>query len=383
MNHNTNEEKTENPSEHRIRKFRKTGKTRYSRELNSLLILLVGFINLWWSRDLIIFNLGKMMSNSFCFDKNDFLNKNNTLLEIFISLKDILYVFFPFLISLLIVTTIPPILFSGIKLNFKSLKFNFIKLNPFQGLKRMFSLQIMIEFLKIILKLFVVSSISFWYLYVSFSKVLFLINENYISSLLDGCNVISVCCFLVILGLVPIVFFDIIWQQFNYYKKLKMTRQEIKDELREKEGNPTIKIRIRQEMKAAMRRRMIADIPKADVIITNPIHYSVALKYDESKMNAPKVIAKGIGEVAIKIQNLALKNNISIISAPSLARSLYRYSEIGQYIPGPLYKAVAEVLAWVWKVRQWKKEGGVFPEKPRNILVPSELNFTGEHKTDD
>ncbi|QIQ41832.1 MAG: flagellar type III secretion system protein FlhB [Buchnera aphidicola (Microlophium carnosum)] len=383
MNQNMNEEKTENPTEHRIRKFRKKGQTKYSRELNSLLILLVGFINLWWYRDLIIFNLTTVMSNSFCFDKIDLLNQNNILLNIFLYLKNILFVFFPFLISLLIVSTIPPILFSGIKLNFKSLKFNFIKLNPLEGFKRIFSFQIIIELLKIILKLFIVSGISFWYLWVSFSKILFLNNKNYISSLLGGCNIIAVCCFLVILGLVPIVFFDVIWQQFNYYKKLKMTRQEIKDELREKEGNPNIKIRIRQEMKAAMRRRMISDIPKADVVITNPIHYSVALKYDVNKMNAPKVIAKGIGEIAIKIQNLAIKNNISIISAPSLARSLYRYSEIGQYIPGPLYKAVAEVLAWVWKVRKWKKEGGIFPEKPRNILVPSELTFTGEQKPND
>lgn len=383
MNHNTNEEKTEKPTEHRIRKFQKEGKTRYSRELNSLFILLVGGINLWWNRDSIIFSFSEMMFNSLRFTSNDFLNKNNTLLETFISLKDIFFVFFPFLISLLIIIIIPPILLSGIKLNFKSLEFNLKKLNPFHGLKRMFSFHIIAEFLKIILKLFLVMSISLWYLWLSFSKILSLVNESYTSLLLHGCHIIYICCFLVILGLVPVVVFDVFWQHFNYYKKLKMTRQEIKDELSEKEGNPNIKMRIRQEMKASIRRRMIADIPKADVIITNPIHYSVALKYDEKKMNAPKVIAKGIGETAIKIQTLALKHNISIISAPLLARSLYRYSEIGQYIPGPLYQAVAEVLAWVWKVRKWKKEGGVFPEKPRNIPVPSEVTFTGEHKTND
>lgn len=172
---------------------------------------------------------------------------------------------------------------SGIKLNLKSLEFNFKKLNPFHGLKRIFSFQILVEFFKIILKLFVVSSISFWYLYVSFYEILFLIKERSISSLLHGFNIIAICCVLVILGLVPIVFFDIILQQFSYYKKLKMTHQEIKDELREKEGNPSIKMRIRQEMRATIRRRMISDIPKADVIITNPIHYSVALQYDEKK----------------------------------------------------------------------------------------------------
>ncbi|MBZ2279629.1 MAG: EscU/YscU/HrcU family type III secretion system export apparatus switch protein, partial [Buchnera aphidicola] len=118
---------------------------------------------------------------------------------------------------------------------------------------------------------------------------------------------------------------------------------------------------------------------KADVIITNPVRYSVALKYDSKSMSAPKVIAKGIGEIAVKIHDLGIKNNIAIIAAPLLARSLYRYAEIGQYIPGPLYKAVAEVLAWVWKLRKWKKEGGVFPNKPQNIEVPSELHFKGKY----
>ncbi|CAL4326305.1 flagellar biosynthesis protein FlhB [Buchnera aphidicola] len=379
MNHNMNEEKTENPTEYRIKKFRKKGKTRYSRELSSLLVLLVGFISLWCYRDSIVVLFSKIMFHSFSFNKN-VINDNNIFLEILFFFKNILFIFFPFLIFLFTIIIVPAISLSGIKLNFKSLEFNLKKLNLFNGLKRIFSFQIIIEFFKIVLKLLIVSCISFFYLYVSFTEILFLVHEYSISSLLHGCHIIATCCILVILGLIPIVFFDIFFQQFNYYKKLKMTYQEIKDELREKEGNPSIKIRIRQEMKAAIRRRMISDIPKADVIITNPIHYSIALKYDEKNMNAPKVIAKGIGEIAIKIQKLALENNISIIAAPSLARALYRYSEIGQYIPGALYQAVAEVLAWVWKVRKWKKEGGLFPEKPKNILVPSEFTFTGEHK---
>ncbi|QCI20387.1 flagellar type III secretion system protein FlhB [Buchnera aphidicola (Brachycaudus cardui)] len=382
MNHNTNEEKTENPTEHRIKKSRKKGKTRYSRELNSLLVLLVGFISIWCYRDWIFSTFSHIMANSFYFNKN-IIDDNNTLLKTLFFLKEILFIFFPFLISLLIIIIVPAICLSGIKLNFQSLSFNLTKLNPFQGLKKIFSFQIIMEFFKIVLKLCVVTSISFFYLYVSFSAILFLISENPVSSIWHGCNIIAVCCMLVILGLFPIVAFDIIFQELNHYKKLRMTYQEIKDELREKEGNPSIKARIRQEMKATIRRRMLSDIPKADVIITNPIHYSVALQYNEKKMNAPKVIAKGIGEIALKIQDLALKNNISIIAAPSLARALYRYSEIGQYVPGPLYQAVAEVLAWVWKVRKWKKEGGIFPEKPKNIIVPSEFNFTGEIKNND
>lgn len=382
MNHNINEEKTENPTEHHIKKVRKKGQSKYSKELNSFLILLVGFFNLWYFKDVILFNLSKIIINSFSFNR-DMLLKNNIFFEIFTSLEKIFFVLLLFFLSLLIITLIPQIIFSGIQFNTKSLKFDVTKLNPIKGLKKIFSLQIFTEFFKIILKLFLVIIISSWYLWFSFSKILFLIYENYFSALSSGFNIITTCYFLIILCTIPIVCFDIFWKEFNYYKKLKMTRQERKDDSKEQEGNPNIKIRIRREMKAIIRRRMITDIPKADVIITNPIHYSVALQYDEKKMNAPKVIAKGVGEMAIKIKLLAIKHNISIISAPLLARSLYRYSEIGQYIPGALYKAVAEVLAWVWKVRKWKKEGGVFPEKPNNILIPSELNMTGEHKNHD
>ncbi|WP_425619790.1 flagellar biosynthesis protein FlhB [Buchnera aphidicola] len=382
MNHSMNEEKTENPTEHHIKKFKKKGKTKYSRELNSFLIICIGCLNIWWYRDIIFLNLSKIIFKSFYFNKNILFNNNN-LLEILMLLKSMFFIFCPFFISLLIVTIIPPIIFSGIKLNFTLLKFDFIKLNPFYGLKKIFSFQIFIELLKIILKLFLVSMISFWYLWSALSRILFLIYQNYSSALSNGFNLIATSCFLVILGLVPMVCFDIFWQQFKYYKKLKMTRQEIKDESREQEGHPNIKMRIRREMKETIRRRMILDIPKADVIITNPIHYSIALKYDSEKMDAPKVIAKGIGNMAIKIKEIGLQNKIAIISSPLLARALYRYTEIGKYIPGSFYKAVAEILAWVWKVRKWEKEGGIFPEQPNNILIPSEFNIKGEHKNND
>jgi flagellar biosynthetic protein FlhB len=378
MNHNVNEEKTENPTEHRIKKFRKKGKTKYSRELNSLLILFFGFITLWWYKDSIVSGLIKIMSDSFCFDKKIVLNNDYNLLNFLTYLKEISFIFFPFFVVLLCVVLIPPIFLSGIAMNFQSLHCSFNKLNPLNGIKRIFSIETIIEFIKITIKLVVIMSLSYWYLYTSVSEISVLIYENFTSSLLHGFKILFNCCTVVIFGLVPIALFDVFLQQFKYYKQLKMTHQEVKDEFREKEGNPSIKVRIRQEMKASVRRRMMLDIPKADVVIINPIHYSVALKYDEKNMHAPKVIAKGIGAVALKIQMLAMQNKVSIISAPSLARSLYRYSDIGQYIPGPLYKAVAEVLAWVWKVRKWKKEGGIFPEKPKNILVPSELNFKGD-----
>jgi len=161
-----------------------------------------------------------------------------------------------------------------------------------------------------------------------------------------------------------------------------MSRQDIMDEHKQQEGDPHVKGRIRQQMRAAARRRMMQDVPKADVIVTNPTHYSVALQYDEKKMSAPKVLAKGAGEIALRIRELGKEHRIPILEAPPLARALYRHSEIGQHIPGTLYAAVAEVLAWVWQLRRWKVEGGLIPKRPVKLPVPDGLDFVGEQKSD-
>lgn len=141
-----------------------------------------------------------------------------------------------------------------------------------------------------------------------------------------------------------------------------MTKQDIRDEFKDQEGDPHVKGRIRQQQRAIARRRMMADVPKADVIVTNPTHYAVALQYNDKKMSAPKVLAKGAGEIALRIRELGAEHRIPMLEAPPLARALYRHSEIGQHIPATLYAAVAEVLAWVYQLRRWRREGGLIPK---------------------
>ena len=157
-----------------------------------------------------------------------------------------------------------------------------------------------------------------------------------------------------------------------------MSRQDIRDEFKQSEGDPHVKGRIRQMQRAAARRRMMADVPKADVIVNNPTHYSVALRYDENKMSAPKVVAKGAGLVALRIREIAAENNVPTLEAPPLARALYRHGEIGQQIPGQLYAAVAEVLAWVWQLKRWRLAGGQRPVQPTHLPVPEALDFINE-----
>jgi len=161
-----------------------------------------------------------------------------------------------------------------------------------------------------------------------------------------------------------------------------MSRQDIRDEFKQMEGDPHGKGRIGQMLGAAARRRMMEDVPKADVIVTNPTHYSVALQYDENKMSAPKVVAKGAGLIARRIREIGNENRIPMLEAPPLARALYRHAEIGQQIPGQLYAAVAEVLAWVWQLKRWRLAGGQRPVKPENLPVPAALDFMNEKDTD-
>ncbi|MFA9210176.1 MAG: EscU/YscU/HrcU family type III secretion system export apparatus switch protein, partial [Yersinia sp. (in: enterobacteria)] len=198
----------------------------------------------------------------------------------------------------------------------------------------------------------------------------------------DAVHLIIFCGLVVVLGLTPMVGFDVFFQITSHIKKLRMTKQEIRDEFKDQEGDPHVKGRIRQQQRAMARRRMMADVPKADVIVTNPTHYAVALQYNEAKMSAPKVLAKGAGAVALRIRELGAEHRIPLLEAPPLARALFRHSEVGQHIPATLYAAVAEVLAWVYQLKRWKREGGLIPKKPEHLPVPEALDFATESETD-
>ncbi|MDU3815651.1 MAG: flagellar biosynthesis protein FlhB [Pantoea sp.] len=378
----SDEEKTESPTPHRLEKARKEGQIPRSRELTSLLMLVTGLMVLWMGGESMARQLAEMVASGFSFDHHLINDPGQIVRHISRLLGQAVSALLPMMAGLVLVAIASPMLLGGIVLSGKSLSPSFSKLNPLSGLKRMFSAQTAAELLKAVLKAVLVGSVAGWYIWSRWPDMLHLITESPWKALAHGMNMIAACCFLVVLGLVPMVGFDVFWQLFSYFKKLRMTRQEIRDEHKEMEGDPHVKGRIRQAMRAAARRRMMADVPKADVIVTNPTHYSVALQYDEKRMSAPKVLAKGAGDVALRIRELGKEHRVPILEAPPLARALYRHSEIGQHIPGALYAAVAEVLAWVWQLRRWKREGGLIPKRPERLPVPAELDFAGETRAD-
>jgi Flagellar biosynthesis pathway, component FlhB len=161
-----------------------------------------------------------------------------------------------------------------------------------------------------------------------------------------------------------------------------MSRQDVKDEFKKQEGDPLLKGRIRQLQRQMAQQRMMSDVPTADVVVNNPTHYSVALKYQQGSMGAPRVVAKGSGLIALSIRELAAENRIPMLDAPPLARALYRHCETGAPVPTELYNAVAEVLAWVYSLRRWRKGYGNRPTCPVNLPVPATLDFAQESESD-
>ncbi|SNY55745.1 MULTISPECIES: flagellar biosynthesis protein FlhB [unclassified Pantoea] len=382
MAEESDEDKTESPTAHRLEKAREEGQIPRSRELTSVLMLLAGLLILWLGGELMAEQLASMLATGFRFDHAMVTDDKMIIAHISNLIGQAVMALLPLMAGLVIVAIAAPMLLGGINISGKSIKLDFSKLNPLSGLKRMVSSQTWAELLKAILKAVLVGLVGGWYIWSHWQEMLRLISESPTNALHHGLTMIAISCALIMLGLVPMVGFDVFWQLYSHFKKLKMSRQEIRDEHKQNEGDPHVKGRIRQAMRAAARRRMMADVPKADVIVTNPTHYSVALQYQEGKMSAPKVIAKGAGDIALKIRELAKEHRIPILEAPPLARALYRHTEIGQFIPGALYGAVAEVLAWVWQLRRWKREGGLIPTKPKQLPVPADMDFAGENRND-
>jgi len=375
-------EKSEAPTPHRVEKAREEGQIPRSRELTSILMLIAGLAILWVGGSNLARQLAQMLTDGLHFDHGMVNNDRQMLHQLGMLLRQAVWALLPVMAGLVLVALTAPMLLGGILFSGKSLKFDLKRLNPLSGLKRIFSSQVLAELLKGVLKALLVGWVTGLFLWHNWAAMLHLVTQQPLDALANALQMVVFCGLLVVLGLVPMVAFDVFYQLWSHIKKLKMTKQDIRDEFKEQEGDPHVKGRIRQQQQAIARRRMMSDVPKADVIVTNPTHYAVALQYNDKQMSAPRVLAKGAGEIALRIREMAAQHRIPTLEAPPLARALYRHSEIGQHIPTTLYAAVAEVLAWVYQLRRWQREGGLIPKKPERLPVPEALDFAGESNAD-
>ena len=366
-------EKSEQPTDSKLKKAKEKGQIPRSRELTSLMILLVGIMLFWIMGTHFVSKLKTIIQQAMLVahrtddDKQIIFNLINLLTAGF-------WAILPIFVGLVIVAIIAPLSVGGLLFSLQSIKPNLGKLNPISGFKRLFSLRIFSELFKSILKVVLIAFAAALFLIHQFPNMLALPSMYLNNALSQVMQLLIYASLLIVLALIPMVGFDIFYQIWSNLKKLKMSKQEVKDEFKEQEGNPQIKGRIRQMQQAMARRRMMKDVPKANVIVTNPTHYAVALQYDEKTMSAPKILAKGTDNIASKIKQIAQEHQIPQLEAPPLARALYRHGEIGKSIPAELYAAVAQILAWVYQLKRWHRYGGEKPLKPTNLSIPESLS---------
>ena len=365
-------EKSEQPTDSKLKKAKEKGQIPRSRELTSLIILLVGIMLFWIMGTHFVSKLKAIIQQAMLVahrtddDKQIIFNLINLLTAGF-------WAILPIFVGLVIVAIIAPLSVGGLLFSLQSIKPNLGKLNPISGFKRLFSLRIFSELFKSILKVVLIAFAAALFLIHQFPNMLALPSMYLNNALSQVMQLLIYASLLIVLALIPMVGFDIFYQIWSNLKKLKMSKQEVKDEFKEQEGNPQIKGRIRQMQQVIARRRMMKDVPKANVIVTNPTHYAVALQYDEKTMSAPKILAKGTDNIASKIKQIAQEHHIPQLEAPPLARALYRHGEIGKSIPAELYAAVAQILAWVYQLKRWHRYGGEKPLKPTNLSIPESL----------
>jgi flagellar biosynthetic protein FlhB len=285
-----------------------------------------------------------------------------------------LIAFLPFLLVVMIAAAFSPLLLNGWLFSVEALQPKFSKLNPIAGLGRMFSRTALVELVKALAKASLIGGVGAWAIWSNRDAVMALGLQAPVAAIPAMGQLIGAGFMTIVGAMLLIVLIDVPFQLWDHNKKLMMTKEEVRQENKETEGDPMVKGRIRQLQREAARRRMMSAIPTADVVVTNPTHYSVALKYSENGKGAPVVVAKGSHLLALRIREIAQEHHVPILEAPPLARALHKHTDLGESIPEALYIAVAEVLAYVYRLRHYETLGGPRPEEPRELPVPRELD---------
>ena len=367
-------ERTEPASPRRLEQAREEGDVPRSRELANCTVLIAACGSFWFMGDNLIRQIDRMLVSGLAFDRAHAFDFDLLATHIAFNLKEVLLAFAPVALLLLIVALASPMLIGGWLFSVKALQPNFARMNPVSGLTNMISKRAGVELVKAIVKAILVGVIAWMVVKSQMTAMMGLGVEPVKTGGAHLGHLLLTSFIAIASGLVLIAVIDVPYQLWQYADKLKMTREEVRQEAKESDGNPEIKAKIRQQQREIARRRMMAEVPKADVVVTNPTHFAVALKYSEGKMRAPTVVAKGADEVAAKIRELAAENNVPLLEAPPLARALYRHTDLGDEIPEALYTAVAEVLAYVFQLRVYRERGGVRPEEPSDLAVPPQLD---------
>lgn len=374
MAEESGQEKTEEPTGKRLEDAREKGQVPRSRELTTVLVLIISAVTLFFIGENIVADLGDVMSQSFTFSREQLFNPMAMIHHFIHTIEIMLWDMGIFLAATVVAALAAPALIGGWNFSTQAMAPKGERMDPIKGLKRIFGPQGLIELAKALGKFILIGAISTAILW-SLRDQLLTLGRQEVEVAMADLGYLTLWVFLAITAsLILIALIDVPFQLWNHTRQLRMTKQEVKDEMKDSEGSPEVKGRIRRMQVQLSQQRMMQDIPTADVVITNPTHYAVALKYDQTGSGAPVVVAKGADLISQQIRMVADSNDVPILSAPPLTRAVYYSTEIGEEIPSGLYIAVAQVLAFVFQLRRYQKQGGNKPQlNTEDLPIPEEL----------
>ncbi len=371
-------ERTEDATPRRISEAREKGNVPRSREFNTFAIMMTGGAALLMLGPDMAHGMMDMFRRWFTFDHVSLADPWlmwNAFMDTALS---VLMLCLPLMVVLVIAALAAPIVIGGWLFSFEVLQFDLNRLNPIQGMTRVLSMTGLAELVKAILKSVLIGWVAYWVLWGKRLEILALSAEPLTGGIPHMVDMLAWTFVLITAAMILLVAIDVPFQLWHYYHNLRMTKEEIRQEHKQSEGDPQIKGRIRAMQRQLARNRMMSAVPMADVIVTNPTRYAVALVYREGEMRAPKVVAKGSYLLAQRIRELGEESKVPILRAPPLARALYKHAELEQEIPTALFAAVAEVLAYIYQLRSYNSGAGEMPQKPDNIVVPEGMDFVEE-----
>lgn len=373
----TSQEKTEAATPKKTSEAREKGQISRSKELSTMLILMASALIFLFLGQQLSLSLQDLMRDNFVINRKHIFDDLYVFNAVLDSGKGVLLDFAPLLFLLFVVAFFAPMLMGGWLFSPQALSFKFDKLNPISGIKRLFSMNSLMELFKALAKFVLIVGTAVFLLWHHVYDLLSIGRNGLEVGLSDASGLIIGSFFVICISTVLIAFVDVPFQIWNHSKQLKMTKQQVKDEMKDTEGKPEVKAQIRALQQELANRRMMESIPDADVIITNPTHYAVALSYKQDEMDAPKLVAKGADLVAERIRNLAKEHDVMILSSPMLARALYFSTKLNQDIPAGLYLAAAQVLAYVFQLRE-----SINNRKGRKLVMPTDLPIPEEYQHD-
>jgi flagellar biosynthetic protein FlhB len=366
-------ERTEPASQRRLEQAREEGQVPQSRELSAFLVLIAGAGLLWATGASVARSMADIVRRGLTLDRAAAFDAD-AMPHAFLGLAwDALISLAPLFLALMVAALATPFLLGGFNFSSKALQPDFSRLDPLKGFGRMFSANSAAELVKALLKSLLVGTVAIWVVMHEKDALFSLIGQPLEAGLQSIGSVILSSSMSIAAALALIAAIDVPYQLWQYHSRLRMTKEEARQEYKELEGDPQLKARIRSQQREIARKRMMQEVPKAQIVVTNPTHYAVALQYNED-LPAPRVVAMGRGLIAQRIREIAREHGVPLLEAPPLARALYRNSELGDVIPATLYRAVAEVMAYVYQLNHYLAHGGLPPAPPAELPVPAELD---------